>query len=89
MEETIQKFIRSELWELVDAVVEYKDYGGQKPELDYIKTKEEKLINLVGQEYYKNEYNPSINQARFIIHNALRLYGMARNEIRGEQGTED
>lgn len=79
MEEKIRDFIRQELWELIDIVVRYKDYGGPIPGIDYIKEKEKKLINLVGEDYYEKEDNPGINQARFIIKNAERCVNTAKD----------
>jgi hypothetical protein len=79
MEEKIRDFIIQELWDLVDIVVDYKDYGGPIPETDYIEAKKEKLIDLVGKDYYEKEDNPRINQARFIIKNAERCVNTVKD----------
>ena len=68
MEEKIRDFIKQELWELVDAVVNYKYYGGKKIDLEIIEEKAKKLDALVG-DYSDEGY---LNQAKFIIENAKR-----------------
>lgn len=71
MEEKIRNFIIKELWELVDAVVDYKYYGGTEVSLDTIAKKTKKLSDLIGEREDYREY-PSYAQAEFIILNATR-----------------
>lgn len=79
MEEKIKEFIQQELWELVDAVVDFKYCGGKKPEVEIIESKERKLRDLVGDENIQ-ESPPFLNQARFIISNARRELECLKND---------
>lgn len=71
MEEKIRNFIIQELWELIDAVVDYKYYGGLEVSLEMIAEKTKKLGEIIGE---REDYRecPSYAQAEFIILNATR-----------------
>ena len=75
MRERIKKFIKDELLDLVDAVVDYKYYSGPELDLDLITEKNkglEEIINSVpGNDYEEWE---EYKQARFIILNVIRTY---------------
>ena len=78
MEEKIRNFIIQELWELVDAVVNYEYYDGPKVTLEMIAEKTKKLGEIIGERKdYKN--CPSYAQAEFIILNATRCVSTAKD----------
>lgn len=67
---SIEKFIKTSLWPLIDSHISWKYYGGKKPDIEDIVEKQKDLGKLLKG----NEDSPAIDQALFIIKNILRDY---------------
>lgn len=71
----IREYLKTELLDLADAVVDYKYYSGPELDLGPIMEKHKGLAEIIdsapGSEY---EDWPEYQQAQFIILNAIRTY---------------
>lgn len=67
---SIEEFIKTSLWPLIDSHIAWKYYGGTKQDLEDIVEKQKDLGRLIRS----GDEGPGIDQALFIIKNILRDY---------------